>query len=589
MPMQGRLIVLEGPSGVGKSALAGKLRDALERRGVSAEILALPAAGKADGLGRQDHQFHRDPTAPVVGPTPPSTPYLPHLNARTDAIAGDALTRISAGTWVILDRFWWTTWVDGVLAEAEGQALEVLIATARSEWDKVAPTPAFLVRRPSPIGEAELPVNWDKMAAAYDEIAFAERSRHPVVIIDNIGTIDVAVAQMLAAIGGIRFRSRTVQPRSSARIKRGIRRPSIGAMDLFAAPGHAAAAQDALPPGFNGTRDLPSAGIPAVLCPMAPAKPSPVYETYWRFAAERQSIFFRKIDGEAPLTEDPILAEYKFTNAYRASDRTSQYLIREVLYAHDASPVEAFFRVMLFKLFNKIETWELLKGEVGVPRWEDYDFRRYARVLETAMQAGQRIYSAAYIMPSGSGDFEDRRKHISHLKLLERMMRDELPLRVAECRTMRRAFELIRSYPMIGDFLAYQYVTDVNYGPTTDFDEMEFIVPGPGARDGIRKCFTSLGGLTEANLIRWIAERQQEEFERFGIAFRSLWGRPLQLIDCQNLFCEVDKYARQAHPDIRGLSGRTKIKQTYRPRTDAIAFWYPPRWGINELIEAGDR
>ena len=44
----------------------------------------------------------------------------------------------------------------------------------------------------------------------------------------------------------------------------------------------------------------------------------------------------------------------------------------------------------------------------------------------------------------------------------------------------------------------------------------------------------------------------------------------MQLIDCQNLFCEVDKYARHAHPEVRGISGRTRIKQSYRPNPIAI-------------------
>ena len=76
------------------------------------------------------------------------------------------------------------------------------------------------------------------------------------------------------------------------------------------------------------------------------------------------------------------------------------------------------------------------------------------------------------------------------------------------------------------------------------------------------------------------------EFERLGLSFRSLWGRPLQLIDCQNLFCETDKYARLAHPEVRGLSGRTKIKQIYRPTIEPIDYWYPPKWGINAAIAA---
>ena len=130
---------------------------------------------------------------------------------------------------------------------------------------------------------------------------------------------------------------------------------------------------------------------------------------------------------------------------------------------------------------------------------------------------------------------------------------------------MRDAFGLLRSYPSIGDFLAYQFVTDLNYSEITNFSEMEFVVPGPGALDGIRKCFSDLGGLTETDLIRVVTERQEDEFERLGIRFRDLWGRRLQLIDCQNLFCEVSKYARVKHPEIKGIGSRSRIKQVYRP------------------------
>jgi hypothetical protein len=65
-----------------------------------------------------------------------------------------------------------------------------------------------------------------------------------------------------------------------------------------------------------------------------------------------------------------------------------------------------------------------------------------------------------------------------------------------------------------------------------------------------------------------------------------LWGRSLQLIDCQNLFCEVDKYARVYHPEIQGRSGRVRIKQHFRPTTTPIDYWYPPKWGLNERVAA---
>jgi NTP pyrophosphatase (non-canonical NTP hydrolase) len=322
---------------------------------------------------------------------------------------------------------------------------------------------------------------------------------------------------------------------------------------------------------------------------IAPLKPTPVYDTYWRFAAERQEIFFRRIEGKLPpWTADSILRSYKFTNTYRASDRVSQFLIRHVIYRNDLPDTreEVFFRILLYKVFNRIETWELLENKLGTITWEEYDFQRYDQVLSQALACDERIYSAAYIMPS-AGSFGHKRKHRNHLTLIERMMADELPKRLSDTSSMQEAFEMLRSYPTLGDFLAYQYVTDLNYSPLTNFSEMEFVVPGPGALDGIRKCFSDRGGLNDAEIIRFMADRQEMEFGRLGLRFRSLWGRPLQLIDCQNLFCEVDKYARARHPEINGMSRRTRIKQKFQPNSTPIAYWYPPKWGINDLVTAG--
>jgi hypothetical protein len=142
---------------------------------------------------------------------------------------------------------------------------------------------------------------------------------------------------------------------------------------------------------------------------------------------------------------------------------------------------------------------------------------------------------------------------------------------------------------MIGDFLAYQFITDLNYSTLTNFSEMEFVMPGPGAKDGIRKCFHDTGGLSHRDVIRIMADIQEEQFARLGIQFRSLWGRRLQLIDCQNLFCEVGKYARRAHPEVAGIGARTRIKQRFRVNREPIRCWYPPKWGINDLIKPAVR
>lgn len=319
---------------------------------------------------------------------------------------------------------------------------------------------------------------------------------------------------------------------------------------------------------------------------LAPARVSEAYAAYWYFAAERQEVFFRRFNGTPwPWSDDEIFRTYKFTNAYRASDRVSQYLIRNVIYRSDLpdSPEEVVFRVLLFKLFNRIQTWELLEREVGPVTFIDYSFERFNRVLDRALDRGHRIYSAAYIMPPGRRTYGHVRKHQNHLELLESIMNDDFVNRLTEARNMQESFELLRNYPTLGNFLAYQYIVDLNYTEVIHFDEMDFVVPGPGARRGMRKCFTDFGGLNEVELIKLVTDEQEREFERHGFEFKSLWGRRLQLVDCQNIFCEVDKYTRVSHPDICG-GGRKRIKQKFRPDVEPINWYFPPKWGLNSTI-----
>jgi 5-hmdU DNA kinase-like protein len=308
-------------------------------------------------------------------------------------------------------------------------------------------------------------------------------------------------------------------------------------------------------------------------------EPTPVFDTYWRFAARRQEVYEARIAGRrGPWTSDRVLLRHRFTNCYRAADRVSQFVIRDVAYSGDQRPAELVFRIVLFKLFNKIDTWRLLTSAIGVPTLAGFDPCRYGEVLNDAFRQGQRLYSAAYVMPSPA--FGAVRKHDNHLRLLDHMMNDSITSRLTNTESMCEAFEIIKSYPGMGDFLAFQFLIDINYSTVLDYDEMDFVVAGPGARDGIRKCFGLHSAGYEREIIAYMAASQQEHFARLGLAFRGLFGRPLQLIDCQNLFCEVDKYARVAHPDVQGYSGRTRIKQKFRATATPLPAWFPPKWGL---------
>lgn len=319
---------------------------------------------------------------------------------------------------------------------------------------------------------------------------------------------------------------------------------------------------------------------------IARSKPvkSVVYDTYWKFATERQAIFFKRMSKPLPLwSKDPIFQVYKFTNAYRASDRVSQYLIRNVIYSKEFDSKNLFFRILLFKIFNKIETWESLEKRFGEISFESYDFKQYCKELSLLKQS-KSIYSAAYIMASGKSAYGFDSKHENHLAMLEDMMVNNVYVKIQTLESMSKVYSELIKYPSIGSFLAYQLSIDLNYSELTNFSEMEFVKAGPGAIDGIKKCFKSLGDYSFEDIIRMMVENQEYEFDRLGLSFQNLWGRDLQLIDCQNLFCEVDKYSRVAHPEISGVSGRSRIKQKYKLSAnslESINYYYPPKWGIS--------
>jgi hypothetical protein len=308
---------------------------------------------------------------------------------------------------------------------------------------------------------------------------------------------------------------------------------------------------------------------------------TPVFDTYWRFAVARQAIYSARMRrSPPPWTQDEILQAHRFTNVFRASDRVSQFLIGAIQRAPGTPhrPADVVFRTLLFKVFNREDTWRHLESRVGPVTWRTYDFDRYRSALDEAALRGP-IYSAAYMMaPPRLG--EDR-KHANHLRLLEKMMKEGLASQVESALSLRSIYETLASFPGLGPFLAFQYAIDLNYSDLVSFDENDYVVAGPGAKDGIRKCFGREAAGIEDEVIRYMTETQDEHFARLRLDFPGLFGRRLHLIDAQNLFCEVDKYARVQHPEIAGISGRSRIKQKYRPGGPLSQPVFPRRWGLD--------
>ena len=306
-----------------------------------------------------------------------------------------------------------------------------------------------------------------------------------------------------------------------------------------------------------------------------------VYNAYWQFAYQRQEVFFNRLfNHKPPWTEDKVIQKYKFTNAYRVTDRVSQYLVRNVIYSkQNFSAEDIIFRILLYKFFNKIETWELIEEKVGEICYKNFKKEFYIKILDKLQEDKEKLYSAAYIIPSGVSAFGHIKKHRNTLDLLEYIMTSGVSRKIADVKSLEELYDLFKSYPTIGPFLAFQYAIDINYSELTDFSEMSFVVAGPGAKRGIEKCFGTLKHNYEY-YIEYMANNQQLEFKRNHLNFKYLFGRQLQLIDCQNLFCEVDKYSRVVFPEITCNENRVKIKQIFKSNGDLPPLFLPPKWGL---------
>ena len=302
---------------------------------------------------------------------------------------------------------------------------------------------------------------------------------------------------------------------------------------------------------------------------------------YFYFIQERMNIFWRKVEGESVLTEDPILQEFKFTNVYRACDRVSQYLIKNVIYKNldIYSPEDALLRILLFKVFNRIETWEYLEEQTDITV-TNYNVCKLSKAL-TLRQDHHPIFSNAYMMTGCHSGYEEiTSKHQVWLQMMEdEFIRKHGFKKILKASSLSEVYNLLRSLPLIGDFLAYQYSIDFNYSPYLNFDEDSFVKAGIGAVRGIKKCFLSYGHNYE-EAIYYVYDHFEELQKKYGYTeFRPLPGRKPKLIDLQNCFCETDKYLRAKLPTLK--IGNIRIKQHYKPSAQKIDYRFPVKWGVS--------
>jgi dTMP kinase len=195
----GRLFVFEGPDDVGKSTLAKLLNDYLGHKGKRTELLAFP--GNSTGtLGELVYRFYHNPkTFGVVSVTPIGM-QLMVTAAHVDVIESRIKPLIRSGIDVVLDRFWWSTWVYAQVDGVANTFRDRMIGFEMQSWEDIRPTTIFVVLRESPLLEQPQNHHWPEILTLYKQLAQTETKNVHIQIVTNEGTIEESLKTVISTL-----------------------------------------------------------------------------------------------------------------------------------------------------------------------------------------------------------------------------------------------------------------------------------------------------------------------------------------------------------------------------------------------------
>jgi len=327
-------------------------------------------------------------------------------------------------------------------------------------------------------------------------------------------------------------------------------------------------------------------------------KPNPNFAYYLYWQKERMDIFWRRYFGqEPPYTTDPILQEFKFTNVYRVLDRSSQYLVKEVIYNGRKYTREGmFWRIMLFKHFNLPATWDYLTERLGDID-ENTSFEDISRVLLEYEQEGKKPYSNAYMMTAAflsgeKGAYAHLRgagwkKYQYYFYVFEKELTKDYVKGLLDSKTSEEFLKGLNGVTGFGDFISYQIIQDLCYSEVFDFDLNSFCLAGVGTIRGIQRTFDIEGKVDYGEIVMWTHQNLERLRDGYSdllgvdLKFNEIPGLPLKVPDCSNSYCENDKYIRGlkiADPSnkVEGM----RIKNFFTPSPKKIEYVFPPKWGV---------
>ena len=305
------------------------------------------------------------------------------------------------------------------------------------------------------------------------------------------------------------------------------------------------------------------------LLPEGNEESSDALAAFLLFVLERQKVWVNKKRGTEPFTKNQVIAKKWFTNMYRELDRGTIYFRREMirttlkdhvvsLEIEESVVKEILFKSILYRLINKVETF---KEYGGIP--SPSSLSKFLLYLQERKENGVIIFTAAH----QNMGFARLTKTLEYVKKNISSLTSDVIVG-AQRRSSKSCFKTVLSIPNVGDFFAWQILTDLLecrvLGELTD---NQWAALGPGAKNGLRKIFplsTTRGELRYTRLVRDLCAHSgpASGFQALGLSFPAFLDKALSLKNVEHALCEYDKYFRSA----RGIQVKEREYSTQKSR-----------------------
>ena len=259
---------------------------------------------------------------------------------------------------------------------------------------------------------------------------------------------------------------------------------------------------------------------------------------YWQ--TERENIRLQKEVSKLPppWTKDSILQEYKFCQVFREDDRTTRWFREHIREPMKNSP-DVLMATVIFRWFNWIPTGRTLIEHDLLLNWN-----RKKAIEEITKQP--KWVTGAYIIktPNGMDKVTGVAECISHMW----QDREYLAKKILETKSLEDTWSLLRDYPYMGPFMAYEVVTDLRH--TYLLEDAEDVLTwgnaGPGAMRGLNRLTGRELGYSKRSH-DWVGEmRELYKVVQTKLPVYILQRNDLryEMREIEGGLCEFDKYSR---------------------------------------------